>query len=139
MPPCIGISLVVLLMLPAAASLVGHSPPEFGHGTAWPANHLWPADTRAALRLPGPPAAGRTAAVATVPWFRRDLSPGPAGSAPPQELIKITDFGLSKDSHQHSNPHTKVGTISYMAPEVTEANNSEPYDGPAADVWSLGC
>eukprot|EP01052_Picozoa_sp_SAG31_P022303 SAG31_NODE_1769_length_7312_cov_9.295577_3_plen_400_part_00 len=55
------------------------------------------------------------------------------------ELIKITDFGLSKDSHQHSSPHTKVGTISYMAPEVTNANNSEPYDGPAADIWSMGC
>ena len=38
----------------------------------------------------------------------------------------------------HSQPHTKVGTISYMAPEVTEANNAEPYDGQAADVWSLG-
>ena len=55
------------------------------------------------------------------------------------ERIKVTDFGLSKDQNQHSNPHTKVGTISYMAPEVTEANNSEPYDGPAADIWSLGC
>ena len=55
-----------------------------------------------------------------------------------QELVKVTDFGLSKDCSMHSQPHTKVGTISYMAPEVTEANNAEPYDGQAADVWSLG-
>ena len=25
-----------------------------------------------------------------------------------------------------------------MAPEVTQANNAQPYDGQAADVWSLG-
>ena len=61
-----------------------------------------------------------------------------SGTLGTQELVKVTDFGLSKDCSMHSQPHTKVGTISYMAPEVTEANNAEPYDGQAADVWSLG-
>jgi hypothetical protein len=65
----------------AAASEAAGVPPAFGHGTAWPANHLWPADIRANLKLPGPPAAGRTAAVAVVPWYRGDVSPGPSGSA----------------------------------------------------------
>jgi|EP01043_Picozoa_sp_COSAG02_P001030 uncharacterized membrane protein YgcG len=55
------------------------------------------------------------------------------------EFVKVTDFGLSKDSAMHSQPNTKVGTISYMAPEVTMANSSHvSYDGQAADVWSLG-
>ena len=63
---------------------------------------------------------------------------GPSsGTLGTQELVKVTDFGLSKDCSMHSQPHTKVGTISYMAPEVTEAD-SAPYDGQAADVWSLG-
>jgi hypothetical protein len=55
------------------------------------------------------------------------------------EFVKVTDFGLSKDSAMHSQPNTKVGTISYMAPEVTMANSGHiSYDGQAADVWSLG-
>ena len=55
------------------------------------------------------------------------------------EFVKVTDFGLSKDSAMHSQPNTKVGTISYMAPEVTMANSTHiSYDGQAADVWSLG-
>lgn len=40
------------------------------------------------------------------------------------------DFGLSKDSEQHSQPKTKrVGTISYMAPEVAMASGEMPYSG----------
>jgi hypothetical protein len=63
-------------MLPVAAE----SPPPFGWGDRWPPNHLWPADIRANLRLPGPLPAGRSAAVASVPWYRRDVSPGPLDS-----------------------------------------------------------
>jgi len=59
-----------------------------------------------------------------------------------QEHVKVTDFGLSKDAAMHSQPNTKVGTISYMAPEVTEISSRGSvrgtYDGKAADVWSLG-
>lgn len=55
------------------------------------------------------------------------------------QLVKITDFGMSKDIEQHSIPKTKrVGTASYMAPEVSMAGVATPYDGTAADVWSLG-
>ena len=50
---------------------------------------------------------------------------------------QITDFGMSKDFSQHSQPRTKkVGTISYMAPEVGQATGDSPYDGAAADIWS---
>jgi serine/threonine-protein kinase SRK2 len=56
-----------------------------------------------------------------------------------ERTVKITDFGLSKDTEQHSQPKTKrVGTISYMAPEVAMASGESPYSGVAADVWSLG-
>jgi serine/threonine-protein kinase SRK2 len=59
------------------------------------------------------------------------------------DLVKVTDFGLSKDTSD-SIAKTKVGTISYMAPEVTVAGGraGDPgagaYDGKASDVWSLG-
>lgn len=60
-------------------------------------------------------------------------------SSPGSQLVKITDFGLSKDIEQHSQPRTqRVGTVSYMAPEVSMASGLVPYDGAAADVWSLG-
>ena len=50
-----------------------------------------------------------------------------------QTHVKITDFGLSKDSEQHSQPKTKrVGTISYMAPEVAMASGEMPYSGTPA-------
>ena len=57
---------------------------------------------------------------------------------PGEDIIKVTDFGLSKDLSQHSQPKTKVGTISYMAPEITQALHSSPYDGASADIWSIG-
>jgi serine/threonine protein kinase len=58
---------------------------------------------------------------------------------PNSPIVKITDFGLAKDEEQHSQPRTKrVGTVSYMAPEVSIASGLAPYNGPAADVWSLG-
>ena len=59
------------------------------------------------------------------------------------DLVKVTDFGLSKDTSD-SIAKTRVGTISYMAPEVTLAGgrSDDPgegaYDGAASDVWSLG-
>ena len=52
--------------------------------------------------------------------------------------VKIMDFGLSKDSTM-SNPKTYCGTISYMAPEVTNlVAGKAVYDGSKADIWSLG-
>eukprot|EP01048_Picozoa_sp_COSAG05_P011116 COSAG05_NODE_1026_length_6118_cov_13.075096_1_plen_359_part_00 len=57
-------------------------------------------------------------------------------------IVKVADFGLSKDATNMSIAKTKVGTISYMAPEVTNASmgagTADGYDGVASDVWSLG-
>ncbi|CAE8662849.1 unnamed protein product [Polarella glacialis] len=51
-------------------------------------------------------------------------------SVPPRG--KITDFGLSRLAL--NSPQSKVGTLSFMAPEVAQR---KPY-GPAADVFSFG-
>jgi serine/threonine-protein kinase SRK2 len=59
---------------------------------------------------------------------------------PRRDTVKLTDFGVSKDSTVHSAPKTKVGTIAYMAPEVVDVSRvgtAKTYDG-AADMWSLG-
>lgn len=61
-------------------------------------------------------------------------------SAPPERTLKVTDFGVSKDAGINSMPKTNVGTIAYMAPEVTNVGRRDQattYDG-AADIWSLG-
>ncbi|XP_070097825.1 serine/threonine-protein kinase MARK2-like [Equus caballus] len=65
--------------------------------------------------------------------IHRDLKPenvllDPAGSA------KLADFGFC--SLDRGGPlSTFCGTPGYMAPEVMRL---QPYDGPPADVWSLG-
>ena len=55
--------------------------------------------------------------------------------------VKVSDFGMSKDTSVNSMPKTQVGTISYMAPEVTMINKRgsgvQDY-GSAADLWSIG-
>ena len=51
-------------------------------------------------------------------------------------LLKICDFGYSKSEHK-SVAKSKVGTLTYMAPEVI-VNHEDAYDGKAADVWSCG-
>ncbi|CAG9464730.1 unnamed protein product [Pedinophyceae sp. YPF-701] len=54
-----------------------------------------------------------------------------------QELaqVKLADFGYSKHAVLQSNPNSTVGTPAYIAPEVLLANE---YEGPPADIWSLG-
>ena len=54
-----------------------------------------------------------------------------------EDTVKITDFGLSKDSLM-SNCKTLCGTLSYMAPEVANVGERGMYDGPKVDIWSLG-
>lgn len=56
------------------------------------------------------------------------------------DVLKIADFGASKDASINSLPKTQVGTISYMAPEVTNVNKKESGSsyGAGADIWSLG-
>ncbi len=51
-------------------------------------------------------------------------------------LVKICDFGYSK-ADSMSVAKTRVGTVSYMAPEVL-VNRSGWYDGKVADIWSCG-
>lgn len=53
----------------------------------------------------------------------------------PLPLIKVCDFGYSKAEFE-SAAKSKVGTLTYMAPEVL--TNSESYDGKMADIWSCG-
>ena len=54
----------------------------------------------------------------------------------PLPLLKICDFGYSKDTAR-SVAKSKVGTLTYMAPEVL-VNKDGKYDGKVADIWSCG-
>ncbi|GIL43764.1 hypothetical protein Vafri_1391 [Volvox africanus] len=51
-----------------------------------------------------------------------------------QPLLKVADFGLCKSSTD-SAPKSKVGSPTYMAPELF---SGRPYDGRKADVFSCG-
>jgi serine/threonine-protein kinase SRK2 len=52
-------------------------------------------------------------------------------------LIKLCDFGFSKDKHD-SSPKTPVGTAFFLAPEVIMSNDTKPYTVEPADVWASG-
>lgn len=73
--------------------------------------------------------------------FHRDLKlENIVFSSPPERTLKVTDFGVSKDAGINSMPKTSVGTIAYMAPEVTNIGRRDQAStyGGAADIWSLG-
>ncbi|WIA34830.1 hypothetical protein OEZ86_013128 [Tetradesmus obliquus] len=53
-------------------------------------------------------------------------------------LVKLADFGFSKDVGQHGAPQSQVGTALFVAPEVMHNFNHAPYDGAAVDVWAAG-
>eukprot|EP00197_Chlamydomonas_leiostraca_P011601 CAMPEP_0202876372 /NCGR_PEP_ID=MMETSP1391-20130828/28870_1 /ASSEMBLY_ACC=CAM_ASM_000867 /TAXON_ID=1034604 /ORGANISM="Chlamydomonas leiostraca, Strain SAG 11-49" /LENGTH=885 /DNA_ID=CAMNT_0049558197 /DNA_START=87 /DNA_END=2741 /DNA_ORIENTATION=+ len=53
-------------------------------------------------------------------------------------LVKLADFGFSKDTYRHSEPHSQVGTALFVAPEVMQNFSGVRYDGQAADVWACG-
>lgn len=53
----------------------------------------------------------------------------------PLPIIKMCDFGYSKDEVAGSLCKTACGTPEYMAPEVL---TTEVYDGKGADIWSCG-
>jgi len=64
----------------------------------------------------------------------RDLKPeNLLCSGPNNEVIKVTDFGLSKDFGQ-ATLKTSCGTPDYVAPEVLKGT---AYDN-SVDVWSIG-
>lgn len=51
--------------------------------------------------------------------------------------MPAADFGLCKQVI-NSAPRSRVGTLSYVAPEVLSARPDTPYDGAKADIWSCG-
>ncbi|EGD81570.1 CAMK/CAMKL/SNRK protein kinase [Salpingoeca rosetta] len=51
------------------------------------------------------------------------------------EVAKVTDFGLSNSFSPGEKLKTACGSVSYSSPEILLG---EPYDGPLADMWSLG-
>lgn len=53
----------------------------------------------------------------------------------PRPLVKICDFGYSKNDNFDSIAKSAVGTPEYIAPEVL---TEQTYDGKTADVWSCG-
>jgi len=64
----------------------------------------------------------------------RDLKPeNLLCSGPANEIIKVTDFGLSKDFGE-ATLQTSCGTPDYVAPEVLRG---APYDN-SVDLWSIG-
>eukprot|EP00803_Ostreobium_quekettii_P003187 evm.model.scf_1919.2 EVM.evm.TU.scf_1919.2 scf_1919:15986-18206(-) len=54
-----------------------------------------------------------------------------------KKLLKLCDFGLSKDSRS-SLCKTRVGTPNYLAPEIVNMKKGGTYDGKAVDIWSCG-
>jgi serine/threonine-protein kinase SRK2 len=55
-----------------------------------------------------------------------------------KEILKIADFGLSKDENK-SALTSSVGTVLYLAPELIEDfGNQQSYDGKKAEVWACG-
>ena len=50
--------------------------------------------------------------------------------------VKVADFGLSMFVNRGEKSKAIGGSTSYMAPQVW---NNEDIDGPALDVWCLGC
>ena len=57
------------------------------------------------------------------------------GSARP--LVKLADFGFSKDENYQSAPGSRVGTPAYLAPEVIANVHGQSYDAKVR--WQRGC
>nr|CAH7741229.1 unnamed protein product [Callosobruchus chinensis] len=51
------------------------------------------------------------------------------------DVVKIGDFGISKQMLQDDKALTSIGTYNYVAPELCDG---KPYDFKT-DIWALGC
>ncbi len=49
-------------------------------------------------------------------------------------MLKITDFGTSKQFDNHPRPFTFLGTPAWLAPEVIRAEDASE----KVDIWSYG-
>jgi len=69
--------------------------------------------------------------------IHRDLKPGNVLLTQDKKILKITDFGISKQTVNDSicTRSGCVGTPWYMAPEVIQ---SQPYS-TKSDIWSFAC
>jgi serine/threonine protein kinase len=47
-------------------------------------------------------------------------------------LVKLADFGFSKDENCHSAPGSCVGTPAYLAPEVLSTQKGQSYNAKAS-------
>lgn len=50
-------------------------------------------------------------------------------------ILKVADFGLSKVFGEGEVLKTRLGTESYMSPELLEGGE---YDGPPVDIFAMG-
>jgi 5'-AMP-activated protein kinase catalytic alpha subunit len=53
-------------------------------------------------------------------------------------IIKIVDFGLSNTHDRGRKLKTACGSPCYAAPEMIAGNGEKYYEGPKADLWSVG-
>jgi len=70
----------------------------------------------------------------------RDLKPENLllQSSPHGLLLKIVDFGLSNTHDGGRKLKTACGSPCYAAPEMIAGNGEKAYEGPKADIWSMG-
>lgn len=52
------------------------------------------------------------------------------------DILKITDFGLSRSTQYKGQVTTKVVSLWYKAPELVLGKQDY---GPEVDIWSAGC
>uniref|UniRef100_A0A1I7U4B4 non-specific serine/threonine protein kinase n=1 Tax=Caenorhabditis tropicalis TaxID=1561998 RepID=A0A1I7U4B4_9PELO len=65
----------------------------------------------------------------------RDLKPANILMNRRKTILKLSDFGISKELGTKSAASTVIGTPNYLSPEICE---SRPYN-QKSDMWSLGC
>ena len=53
-------------------------------------------------------------------------------------VVKIVDFGLSNTHDGGRQLKTACGSPCYAAPEMIAGNGEKYYEGPKADIWSIG-